>query len=255
MSRLNFEYALEAILRFEGGYVDHPADPGGATSMGITLATLSAWRGRAVTKSEVRTLTRAEAGAIYRARYWDAIRADELPPGLDIALFDCAVNSGPSRAIRLLQRALHLSQNGRMSASTVAATATMPTGPLIRAVCDERRAFLKALSTFPVFGRGWMARVAAVEKLALAHLATPAAASSRSPQPQEKLMETTKSLLASRTLWANAIGLVSVGLAAFGFNTTGLDAGVITEQLFQAVAAGSFIVSSLFRVLASKRLM
>lgn len=265
MSRLNFERALQAILRFEGGYVDHPADPGGATNMGITQGTLAAWRGKRVTKPEVHALSRAEAAMIYRARYWDAVRGDELPSGLDLALFDLAVNSGVARAVRLLQRALHLKQDGRIGKHTLARITAGDTAELIHALCDERRAFLKALSTFPVFGRGWMARVAAIETLALAMAPAPGASPAAPPSPptsalhpaksQETTMDTTKSLLASRTLWANAIGLLAVGLSAFGFNTGALDVGALTDQIFQGVAAGSFVISSLFRVLASKRLM
>lgn len=259
MSRLNFERALQAVLRFEGGYVDHPADPGGATNMGITQTTLADWRGRRVSKAEVRALTRAEAAAIYRARYWSAIRGDDLPSGLDLALFDLAVNSGVSRAVRLLQRVLNLKQDGRIGVRTLAAVAASETTALIRALCDERRAFLKALSTFAVFGRGWMARVVTIETLAASMALAPGTALAPPPttlaKPQENTMDTTKSLLASRTLWANAIGLLAVGLSAFGFNTSALDAGVLTDQIFQGVAAGSFVISSLFRVLASKRLM
>ncbi len=81
MARENFERALALVLKHEGGYVDHPADPGGATNRGVTRATLAAWRGRPVSKAEVRALTRLEASAIYRKNYWDAVRADELPAG------------------------------------------------------------------------------------------------------------------------------------------------------------------------------
>ncbi len=103
MAAANFERALSLVLKHEGGFADHPADPGGATMMGITQATLAEWRGRPVTKDEVRALSRVEAGAIYRARYWDAVKGDDLPSGLDLAAFDYAVNSGPARAVRTIQ--------------------------------------------------------------------------------------------------------------------------------------------------------
>lgn len=95
MARETFAACLSETLAHEGGYVDHPKDPGGATNMGITQAALSDWRDRPVSRFEVRTLTRVEADAIYRARYWNAVRGDDLPPGLDLVAFDGAVNSGP----------------------------------------------------------------------------------------------------------------------------------------------------------------
>jgi hypothetical protein len=106
MTAANFDRALTLVLQSEGGYADDPRDPGGATNRGITRATLARWRGRPVSKAELRALGRAEAAAIYRALYWDALRGDDLPAGLDIALFDYGVNSGPARAARTLQAVL-----------------------------------------------------------------------------------------------------------------------------------------------------
>lgn len=253
MSKSNFDRALTFVLRFEGGYADHPADPGGATNMGITRAALAAWRGQPVSKADVRALKRAEAAAIYRARYWDAIRADELPSGLDLALFDAAVNSGPSRSVRLLQRALGIKQDGRLGPVTLAAITSAQPARLLASLCAARRDFLKSLPTFPVFGRGWSTRVDALETEAL-KLVQRIPASPSSPRPKEIPMDMTKSILTSRTLWANTIGLFALGLSALGFNTSTLDTSALTESLFQAVAAGSFIVSSVFRVVATKRL-
>ena len=98
MTASNFEASLAAVLKHEGGYADHPSDPGGATNLGVTRATLTRWRGRPVSKAEIRALTRAEAAKIYRALYWDEIAGDVLPAGLDFAVFDYCVNSGPGRA-------------------------------------------------------------------------------------------------------------------------------------------------------------
>jgi lysozyme family protein len=151
MAASSFPAALAHVLASEGGYVDHPADPGGATKFGITLKTLSAWRGAPVSKADVKALTKTEAGAIYRARYWDKIAADDLPAGLDLAVFDLAVNSGVARAKAFLQ------EIGVGEAQA-----------LINALCDRRLAFLKGLSTWPVFGKGWGRRVVAVRKAALA---------------------------------------------------------------------------------------
>lgn len=163
-----FAACLAEVLRHEGGYVDHPNDPGGATNLGITRATLSDWRGRPVTKSEVRALTVAEASAIYRARYWDPVRGDALPPGVDLAVFDFAVNSGPGRAARTLQQVLGVTQDGAIGPITLAAIARAP-GPvtIIMDLCDARMRFLRGLGTWPTFGRGWTRRVAEVEAAAM----------------------------------------------------------------------------------------
>lgn len=163
-----FAACLAEVLRHEGGYVDHPADPGGATNLGITLATLSDWRGRPVTKQEVRDLTVAEAGAIYHARYWQPIRGDALPPGIDLAVFDWAVNSGPARAARGLQSVLGVAQDGEIGPVTLAALARAP-GPVtvITDLCDARMRFLRGLAGWPTFGKGWTRRVGEVEEAAL----------------------------------------------------------------------------------------
>lgn len=94
MAAANFERALALVLVHEGGYVDHPAYPGGATNLGITIGTLSDWLDRAATKAEVRALTKATVAPIYRKNYWDAVRGDDLPSGVDYCVFDFAVNSG-----------------------------------------------------------------------------------------------------------------------------------------------------------------
>lgn len=168
MAAENFEYCLRLTLAFEGGYVDHPADPGGATNLGITRRTLARYRGRAVSKADVRALTRQEAAAIYRKYYWDAVRGDELPAGVDAALFDHAVNSGPGAAIRMLQKALGLKADGRFGPATLAALDAANAHQLIQNLLARRSSFLTRLRTFRIFGRGWMRRVKAIETASLA---------------------------------------------------------------------------------------
>ncbi|WP_262298384.1 glycoside hydrolase family 108 protein [Microvirga sesbaniae] len=168
MAAVNVPGALALVLRIEGGYVDHPQDPGGATKYGITLATLSACRGRRCTKADMRALTEEEAGAIYRARYWDRVRADELPPGIDEAVFDFAVNSGPSRAVIALQRALGVADDGVPGPVTLAAARRANPRKVVNAICDDRLAMMRRLSTWKTFGKGWSRRVAAVRAAALA---------------------------------------------------------------------------------------
>lgn len=170
MAASNFDRALALVLRNEGGFVDDPRDPGGATNMGITRATLARARGRSLAVEDVRRLTRPEAAAIYRRSYWDPIRGDDLPAGLDLAAFDLAVNSGPARAGRLLQRVLGCAEDGVVGPATLAAAAGCDIGAAVAALSRERLAFLRRLATWPVFGRGWSRRVSAVERTALAGL-------------------------------------------------------------------------------------
>ena len=125
----------------------------------MTIGTLSLWLGRPATRAEVRALTPASVAPLYRRRFWDAIQGDALPAGLDYALFDFAVNSGPKRAVIGLQRVLGLADDGRLGPVTLAALAGRDVPALVDAVCDGRLTFLRALSTWPRFGRGWGRRV------------------------------------------------------------------------------------------------
>jgi lysozyme family protein len=174
MASTSFPAALGVVLSHEGGFVDHPLDPGGPTKFGITLATLARARGCAVTAGEVRALGREEAGGIYRRLYWDEIRADELPDGVDLALFDFAVNAGTTRAARTLQTVLGCPADGIVGPVTLAAARSARAPDTVRALTRARLDHLSRLPTWPVFGRGWRRRVLAVETAALrrARLAT-----------------------------------------------------------------------------------
>ena len=166
--RHHFDECLAFTLRAEGGFSDHAADPGGATNMGVTRATLAAVRGHAVSKADVRALTRAEAADIYRSLYWKAVRGDELPGGVDAVVFDHAVNSGPRAAIHTLQGALGFKQTGVLSRRCVLSAQGADYAALVRKLCSARMDFLRRLSTWLVFRRGWTARLEALEKMALA---------------------------------------------------------------------------------------
>ncbi|AWB20557.1 hypothetical protein DA075_06115 [Methylobacterium currus] len=173
MAATTFERALSLVLIHEGGWSDDPADPGGATNLGVTISTLSLWLGRPATRAEVRALTPASVAPLYRRRFWDAIQGDALPAGLDYALFDFAVNSGPKRAVIGLQRVLGLADDGRLGPVTLAVLQGRDGPGLIDALSDERLSFLRALSTWPRFGRGWSRRVEQVRAAALGFQAAP----------------------------------------------------------------------------------
>ncbi|AEQ50813.1 glycoside hydrolase family 108 protein [Pelagibacterium halotolerans] len=166
---------LAKILEHEGGYVDHPSDPGGATNMGITHKTLARWRGIDpwwdLPKSEVRALERSEASAIYKALYWERCKAGSLPAGLDLAVFDYGVNSGPDRAVRVLQALVGVVQDGFVGPVTLAAVGKRDTRALIEALCDQRMGFLQRLANWASFGRGWTSRVSDIRATALSAVA------------------------------------------------------------------------------------
>lgn len=154
-----FSAALAEVLRHEGGYVDHPSDPGGATNLGITINTLRDWRGGEVSKADVEALTEEEAAKIYRALYWDRIGGDDLPPALAFMVFDAAVNHGPGRAAQFLQRAVGAKPDGAVGPKTIAAAqAADPLAALIE-VAAERMLFYAGLRHFAQFGRGWSRRL------------------------------------------------------------------------------------------------
>ena len=190
--RHHFDECLAFTLRAEGGFSDHAADPGGATNMGITRATLAAVRGHAVSKADVRALTRVEAADIYRALYWKAVRGDELPGGVDAVVFDYAVNSGPKAAIRTLQGALGFKQDGVLTRRCVLAAQGADYAGLVRSLCAARMNFLKRLSTWLVFRRGWTARMEALEKAALAMCAKAPRRAAASAQDSSRAAAQTK---------------------------------------------------------------
>jgi lysozyme family protein len=170
----NLARVMPHVFAHEGGYVDHPADPGGATNMGVTLRTLSAWRGRRVAKADVRALSRAEATEIYRRQYWAPIRGGELPGGVDYAMFDFAINSGPRRAVEYLQRIVGADVDGQIGIHTLACVKAGEPEEIVRRLCAARLRFLKRIRNrrtkkplWPHFGRGWQRRVDAVTEFAL----------------------------------------------------------------------------------------
>jgi lysozyme family protein len=160
--------SIRRVLASEGGYVNHPSDPGGPTNFGITIADYRRYMKPDATASDVRAMKIEEAKAIYREKYWRAMRCDEMPAGVDYCAFDYAVNSGTGRAPKVLQRVLGISVTGRMDDATLVATKKREPRAVIQAICDERLRFLQGLKTWGVFGAGWSKRVGEVRAAALA---------------------------------------------------------------------------------------
>ncbi len=164
----NFPKCVTFTLAQEGGYVDNPDDPGGATNMGITLATLSEWRNSDCTAADVQALTAEEAQAIYFARYWTPINGNNLPPGVDLMVFDFAVTSGPQTSAVRLQGLLGVAQDGAIGPRTIAATAGRNSTALIAEMAYSHEAYYRAMAGFAEFGAGWLARNARARQEALA---------------------------------------------------------------------------------------
>lgn len=175
----NLDRALDQVLKHEGGYVNHPNDPGGPTNLGVTLANFRRYVKPSGTIDDLQKLTPAQARTVFTRQYWDAVRGSELPGGLDFAVFDFAVNSGPSRAAKFLQKILGVAEDGVIGPITMAAIETHAARALIQALCDERLAFMKRIKDkhgkllWDTFGKGWAARVSDVRARALTWASEP----------------------------------------------------------------------------------
>lgn len=159
----NWEEALAHILKYEGGYVNHPNDPGGMTNLGVTKRVWEEWTGKPATEADMRALTPAMVGPLYKKRYWDAVRGDDLPAGVDLCVFDCAVNAGVGRASKFLQHVVGATVDGQIGPATIAAVTKEPAALIIENFCALREAHYKSLNTFDTFGKGWMRRLASVK--------------------------------------------------------------------------------------------
>ena len=159
----NITECLKALLKHEGGYVNNPKDPGGMTNLGVTKRVWEEWVGRTVDEAEMRALTPALVEPLYKQKYWDAIKGDDLPSGVDMTVFDCCVNSGAGRATKIAQKVVGVTQDGGFGPKTLAAILEFceqhGEDQFIADYNSERLNFLKALPTFEHFGKGWSRRV------------------------------------------------------------------------------------------------
>lgn len=150
---MQFDEAFKKLIGHEGGYVDHPADPGGATNFGISQ--------RSYPKEDIRGMTLERAKFLYRRDFWDAAGCDALPAKVRFSLFDMAVNSGVKRAVMTLQAAVNADQDGIIGKQTIMLIEIMPEAKLIARFNGHRLRFMSALPNWPAFGRGWANRIAA----------------------------------------------------------------------------------------------
>ena len=232
-----FARCLDHVLSLEGGYADHPKDPGGATNLGITRKTLARWRKVSpwwkLPKAEVRALSKPEAARIYDASYWQRVHGADMPGGLDLALFDYAVNSGPARAIKALQGSLKVKADGWIGPLTLDAlkariAAAGVTG-LIVGLCDGRLSFLQRLATFAVFGKGWSRRVADIRAAALAM------AGSQDSLPTTRKIE--MNLLSGYKTYIVAAVMLLVGVAGLlGVDIPSFDGHAPASLVMEALA-------------------
>ena len=167
----NFERALAAVLHHEGGFVNHPSDPGGMTNLGCTKKVWEEWVGHEVDEKAMRSLTPADVAPLYKAKYWDKIKGDELPDGVDYVVFDCAINSGPGRAIKFLQGCVGADMDGALGPKTLAAVRAADAKALVEDYAKRRLSFLQDLPTWGTFGKGWGRRVAEVQQSGLSMVA------------------------------------------------------------------------------------
>lgn len=171
MAKGNFDACLAKVLKHEGGFVNHPADPGGMTNLGVTKKVYEEWVGHPVNERIMRSLTPQHVKALYKANYWDAVRGDDLPLGLDLCVFDFAVNAGVSRAARYLQLMTGSASDGKIGPNSLRQLQQyVRTHSLIHSIVryqELRDAYYRKLKTFPTFGKGWLRRVDDIRAAAL----------------------------------------------------------------------------------------
>lgn len=163
----NYNKCLETILHHEGGYVNHPKDPGGETNLGVTKRVYEEWGGT----KDMKDLTVEDVAPIYKKNYWDKIKGDNLPSGLDLCVFDFGVNAGPGRAAKYLQTMIGTVADGGIGPNTLKAVESyvekMGLQEAITEYQSRRQDYYESLSTFSTFGKGWTRRVRETTELAL----------------------------------------------------------------------------------------
>lgn len=245
----NLKDVIKLVFGSEGGYVNHPKDPGGATKFGITASTLGAWRhlGRSATPDEVKALNLNEASDILSAQYARPLWYDKLPAGLDYALFDYGVNSGPTQAVKTLQRILGVDVDGLMGVKTFDVIKNYPDlSELINKLQDARLKFLKGLKTWSTFKNGWSNRVAHVRVGALSMVVVegsvvePVAIPDvvAAPEGQESADPADIKFTSSKTGPAAVTTIIGTASAGIGATKEAIQAVVGVSDVFNYVLIG-----------------
>lgn len=164
----NFDPFFDELIKHEGGFTDDPRDPGnqredgfgnaGSTNLGVTAQVWSEWTGKPSPKSVMRDLTKDDIKPMYKSKYWDAVKGDNLPSGVDISVADFGVNAGPRRAAKRLQRVVMAAQDGKIGPKTLAMVFDMEPSVLLEKYAAQREAYYRSLETFYIYGRGWLRR-------------------------------------------------------------------------------------------------
>jgi lysozyme family protein len=162
----NFEACLAHVLQSEGGFVNNPKDPGGMTNLGCTKAVWEEFVGHPVSEKDMRNLTPEMVAPLYKRKYWDKVAGDQLPAGVDYAVFDAAINSGPGRAAKWLQEVVGVVADGAIGPKTILAIRAIPARTVIAEYNDKRLQFLESLPAWDTFGKGWGNRVSQVQSTA-----------------------------------------------------------------------------------------
>lgn len=160
----NWGKSFELLLKSEGGYVAHEADPGGRTNLGVTQAVWENWVGRLSNEKEMRALTPELVKPLYKKKYWDACKCDELPTGIDYLVFDFAVNAGVGRSIKTLQTSVGVNADGAIGPKTLQALMFFSKNQLIDKFSEQKLKFYQSLPTFAAFGKGWTNRIEHVKR-------------------------------------------------------------------------------------------
>ena len=155
----NWDACFAMVLKHEGGFVNHPKDPGGMTNLGVTRTNWELYLNRDVTEAEMRALTPEMVKPFYKKNYWDRIKGDDLPSGVDYAAYDLAVNSGTGRAAKYLQQIAGVTVDGVIGPQSLKAIQKCDAEDVVDEICNMRMDFLKGLGTFETFGKGWTIRV------------------------------------------------------------------------------------------------
>jgi len=163
----NFKECLDLVLKSEGGFVNNPADPGGMTNLGVTKRVWQEYTGHEADEKEMRSLTPEKVAPLYEQKYWRPCYGEVLPRGLDFVVFSFGVNAGPGRSVKLLQQSVGCLPDGIIGPRTRELISSSNTATLIAKFSEARREYYRALKTFPVFGKGWLARTDKEEQEAL----------------------------------------------------------------------------------------